>query len=60
MAQAKRAKNDQPGTVYFDAWFVQVPLSELIGKTVYIEPSCMSFDSDKEICRKIKAMGYCN
>jgi len=57
MAQATRAKNDKPDTVYFDDWFVQVPLMELIGKTVYIEPSCMSFDWDKAVRKKIIAMG---
>ena len=35
MAQAKRAVNDKPGTVYFDGWFIQVSLAELIGKTIY-------------------------
>ena len=36
MAQAVRAKNDFPDTVYFDDWFAQVPAAELVGKTVYV------------------------
>ena len=57
MAQATRAKSDKPDTVYFDDWFVQVPLSELIGKEVYIDPACIAFDWDKDIRKKIIAMG---
>ena len=53
MAQATRAKNDKPDTVYFDDWFVQVPLSELIGKTVYIDSNC----GDSKVRKKLKAMG---
>lgn len=57
MAQAKRAKNDQPDTVYFDDWFVQVLVTELIGKTLYIEPSCIFLDSDKVARKKLIDMG---
>lgn len=41
MADAVRAKNDFPDTVYFDGWFAEVDISELAGKTVYIEPVCL-------------------
>ena len=57
MALATRAKNDAPNMVYFDDWFVKVSLAELIGKTVYIEPSCIFLDSDKETRNKLKVMG---
>ena len=57
MAKAVRAKNDFPDTVYFDDWFAQVPVAELVGKTVYIVPSCIFFDWDKVALKKIKAMG---
>ena len=58
MAKAVRAKSDKPDTVYFDDWFVKVPLSELIGKVVYVEPNCYHmFSWDKEFLKKIKAMG---
>ena len=57
MANAVRAKNDFPDTVYFDDWFAQVPVAELVGKTVYIDPSCIFFDWDKVALKKIKAMG---
>ena len=57
MAKAVRAKNDFPDTVYFDDWFAQVPVTELVGKTVYIVLSCIFFDWDKVALKKIKAMG---
>ena len=41
MTKAVRAKNDSPDMVYFDDWFAQVPVTELVGKTVYIDPSCI-------------------
>lgn len=57
MAKAVRAKNDFPDTVYFDDWYAQVPVDELVGKTIYIDPSCIFFDWDKVALKKIKAMG---
>lgn len=57
MAQAVRAKNDFPDTVYFDDWFTQVPAAELVGKTVYVKPNCISFDCDKLTLNKLKVMG---
>ena len=57
MAKAVRAKNDLPDTVYFDDWFAQVPVDELVGKTIYIDPGCISFDGDRSVLKKLKAMG---
>ncbi len=41
MANAVRAKNDFPDTVYFDDWFVDVDISEMVGKTVYLQTEYM-------------------
>ena len=57
MTKAVRAKNDSPDMVYFDDWFAQVPVDELVGKSVYIDPGCISFDWDRAVLKKIKAMG---
>lgn len=58
MATATRAKNDQPDTLYFDDWFAQVPVSELVGKTLYIDPDCFFIDNrDKEARKKLIDMG---
>ena len=57
MAKATRAKNDFPDTVYFDDWFVKAPVDELVGKTVYIEPRCIVFDTDKAARKLLKEKG---
>lgn len=58
MANATRAKNDNPDTLYFDDWFAKVPVSELIGKTLYIDPECFFIDAqDKEVRKRLIDMG---
>lgn len=57
MTKAVRAKNESPDMIYFDDWFAQVPVDELVGKSVYIDPGCISFNWDRAVLKKIKAMG---
>ena len=55
--KSSKSKNDFPDTVYFGDWFAQVPVDELMGKTIYIDPNCISFDGDRTVLKKLKAMG---
>ena len=55
VANAVRAKNDFPDTVYFDDWFTDVDISELVGKTVYLQTEYM--DSYPGMRKALKKLG---
>ena len=57
MAKAVRSKSDFPDTVYFDDWFTRVTVSELVGKTVYVDPSLIWFEDDKKVRKILKDKG---